>query len=294
LAEQDAVLPPFAPAHDQFHGPEPLTPLAVPLLHNPLVGADETVVPLVEPQAPFTGVAQAALALEQDAVLPPFAPTQDHDRVVPQAVAPLSPDAEPAEQAPALALHTPLTAQAALALEQDAVVPPFCPAQDHVRVVPQAVAPLSPVAEPAVQAPAVELQAPLTAQAALEALQDAVVPPFTPVQDHVRVVPQAVALLSAETEPAEQAPAVALQAPLTGAALFAAQLWEVPTGEPPPAQVHVHGPVPLTADAVPDEHRLLDGAAAKVPPLTEPQVPGIVVAFCAWQPMLAPAGEPEP
>lgn len=184
--------------------------------------------------------------------------------------------------------------QVALAAEQEAVLPPFVPTHDQERVVPQAVAPLSADTEPAEQAPAVELHTPLTAQAALATLHEAVVPPFTPAQDHVRVVPQAVALLSLVTVPASQAPAVALHAPLTGAALFAVQLWEVPTGEPPPAQVHVHGPEPLTTDAVPDEHRLLDGAAAKVPPLTEPQVPGIVVAFCAWQPTLAPAGEPEP
>lgn len=66
---------------------------------------------------------------------------------------------------PAGACHVP-EVHAAFAFEQLAVVPPYCPAHDHVRVVPQAVAPLSHETVPAVHAPAVVEHAPLT-----EALQ---------------------------------------------------------------------------------------------------------------------------
>src|SRR5512135_13995 len=60
--------------------------------------------------------------------------------------------------------------------------------------------------------------------------------------------------------------------PLTGGlAIFAEQL----AVEPPfdPAQVQVHGPVPLTVLALPALQRLLVGAAVKVPPLDEPHWP---------------------
>lgn len=47
--------------------------------------------------------------MEQFALVPPPEPLQVHVRVVPHAVAPLSPDIVPAEQAPAVAPHAPLT-----------------------------------------------------------------------------------------------------------------------------------------------------------------------------------------
>jgi hypothetical protein len=45
--------------------------------------------------------------------------------------------------------------------------------------------------------------------------------------------------------------------------------------EPPllPAQLHFHGPLPVTADAVPAVHRLLVGALLSVAPLEEPHAP---------------------
>ena len=46
-----------------------------------------------------------------------------------------------------------------------------------------------------------------------------------------------------------------------------------------PRQLHVHGPLPLTADAVPAEHRFVDGAVVNVPPLELPQDP--FTASCA-------------
>jgi hypothetical protein len=45
--------------------------------------------------------------------------------------------------------------------------------------------------------------------------------------------------------------------------------------EPPllPAQLHFHGPIPVTADAVPAVHRLLVGGLPNVAPLDEPHAP---------------------
>ena len=45
--------------------------------------------------------------------------------------------------------------------------------------------------------------------------------------------------------------------------------------EPPfvPTQVHDHGPVPVTADALPTEHRLLVGMDESEAPFELPQVP---------------------
>jgi hypothetical protein len=45
----------------------------------------------------------------------------------------------------------------------------------------------------------------------------------------------------------------------------------VPPAEP--AQLHDHGPLPLTADAVPGLQRLVVGALAKLPPFEEPHAP---------------------
>ena len=53
--------------------------------------------------------------------------------------------------------------------------------------------------------------------------------------------------------------------------MFAEQLAVVPPFDP--AQVQVHGPVPLTELAVPAVHRLVEGAAVKVAPLAEPHTP---------------------
>src|ERR1700730_16586974 len=44
-----------------------------------------------------------------------------------------------------------------------------------------------------------------------------------------------------------------------------------------PAQLQVHGPLPLTGEAVPTEHRLLVGAPVNDCPLTAPQSPLVAV-----------------
>jgi len=52
------------------------------------------------------------------------------------------------------------------------------------------------------------------------------------------------------------------QAPSPGTILVAEQESLEPTGVPEPLHVHDQGPEPLTDEAVPVEHRLLDGALA--------------------------------
>jgi len=215
-AEQDAFVPPFAPLQFHVQGPVPETAVAVPDEQRLELGA--LMVPTVSalPQVPLT--AQSGFAFEQLAFEPPPEPLQVHVRVVPQAVAPLSPATDPDEQAPAVELHTPLTTHTGLALEQLALEPPPDPLQVQLRVVPQAVAPLSPDGDPAEQAPAVALHAPFTAQTGFAFEQLAFDPPPDPLHDHVRVVPQPVAPLSPDTEPAEHVPAEPPQTPFTAQA----------------------------------------------------------------------------
>jgi hypothetical protein len=67
-AEQLAVVPPLLPVQDQFHGPLPVTPEAVPTLQSPVVGALLTAVPLALPHEPFT--ADEATGAEHLAILP--------------------------------------------------------------------------------------------------------------------------------------------------------------------------------------------------------------------------------
>lgn len=65
-AEQDALVPPLAPAQDQDHGPEPDTEDAPPTEQRPDDGAEYRFVPLLAPQTPFT-----FNKVEQLAVVPP-------------------------------------------------------------------------------------------------------------------------------------------------------------------------------------------------------------------------------
>ncbi len=159
-AEHDVFVPPFAPLQSHVHGPVPETAVGVPFTQRLELGADIVPTPFALPHVPL--MAQSGLAFEQLAVVPPPDPTQFHVRVVLHAVAPLSPDTDPDEHAPAVELHTPFTTQTGFAFEQFAVVPPPDPTQFHVRVVLHAVAPLSPDTDPVEHAPAVELHAPLT------------------------------------------------------------------------------------------------------------------------------------
>ncbi len=63
-AEHWAVVPPFEPVQLQAKGPEPVTLDEVPVVQRLEVGAVDTVVPLDEPQAPFTAVAVTILLAE--------------------------------------------------------------------------------------------------------------------------------------------------------------------------------------------------------------------------------------
>ena len=58
-----------------------------------------------------------------------------------------------------------------------------------------------------------------------------------------------------------------------------------------PAQLHDHGPLPLTVDAVPALQRLAVGAALTVPPFEEPHAPftgGAEATFVAEQVAVVP------
>ncbi len=57
-----------------------------------------------------------------------------------------------------------------------------------------------------------------------------------------------------------------------------------------PLQLHVHGPVPLTAVALPDEHRFVLGAVDVLPPLAEPHTPSTRTG--AEQPAVVPPNAP--
>ncbi len=63
LAEQFAVLPPFAPAHVHVHGPAPATADAVPALQRFVAGAEVNVPALDDPQEPFVGLAVNVAAM---------------------------------------------------------------------------------------------------------------------------------------------------------------------------------------------------------------------------------------
>ena len=52
LAEQEADIPPSVLSQDQFQGPEPDTPEAVPVLQSPEAGAEEKLPPFDDPQTP--------------------------------------------------------------------------------------------------------------------------------------------------------------------------------------------------------------------------------------------------
>src|SRR5262249_15121664 len=61
-AEQEAVLPPFWPLHCQYHGPRPVTAVAVPARHRPEVGAVVVATPFARPHTPLMAFCPAATA----------------------------------------------------------------------------------------------------------------------------------------------------------------------------------------------------------------------------------------
>jgi len=279
-AEQLAVVPPLLPAQDQFHGPLPVTAEAVPVVQSPELGAVLAALPLAVPQEPFT--AEEAGGAEQLAVVPPLLPAQDQF----QGPLPVTAEAVPPVQSPelgavlaALPLAVPQEPFAAAGgAEQLAVAPPLLPAQDQF----QGPLPVTAEAVPLVQSPelgavlaALPLavpQEPFAAAGGVEQL--AVVPPFLPAQDQF----QGPLPVTAEAVPLVQSPVVlgallaALplavpQEPFTAAG-GAEQLAVVP----PPllAQDQFHGPLPVTAEAVPALQRLVAGALLTATPLAEP------------------------
>jgi len=135
LAAQEAVAPPLEPGHDHVHGPDPETELAAPEVHSPEAGAEDAVVPLLEPQAPLTGLGARLAA--QDAVVPPLEPEQDHAHGPEPETELAEPDVHSPEAGaeetvvPLLAPQEPLTEADEFA-EQLVDAPPLWPAQVQV------------------------------------------------------------------------------------------------------------------------------------------------------------------
>jgi hypothetical protein len=197
--------------------------------------------------APLT--AQAALAIPQDALDPP--PLQRHDQdEEPQHEPAENPDGEPAEHVLLDPPQEPLTAQAALAIPQDALDPPPLPRHDQDEE-PQHEPAENPDGEPAEHVLLDPPQEPLTEQAAfaLEQLKVLVHPPL-PRQAQVELHPQDPATLDDEL-PAEQAYwTLLLQEPFTEQAAFALEQLKVLVHPPLPrqAQVELHPQDPATLD----------------------------------------------
>ena len=204
-----------------------MTAPALPVEHNPVVGAVARGTVLATPHTALTRLFAVQFAFD-----PPPDPLHDHVYVVAFVVTAVDVPALQRFVAGAVVNvppfdvpHDPLTAHDGLAMEHEAFVPPPEPLQFQVRVVPHAVRPLSDAEVPDVQAPAVPEQAPLTTATSNGAEHDAVLPP------------------------------------------------------PEPAQVHVQGPEPETADAVPAEHNPLEGADVLATPLAAPHEPFTGVAY---------------
>jgi hypothetical protein len=172
--------------------------------------------------------------------------------------------------------------------EQLALLPPFNPLHLHSHCDPLRVGGTG-VAVPALQRPVAGAvlnvpplavpQTPLTGiGAALLAEQLAAAPPFSPVQLHVHgplpLTAVAVPVLQRFVVGAllNDWPLADPQAPLTGVVeTDAEQLAFVPLFTP--LQLHVHGPLPLTAVAVPALQRFVVGALLNDWPLADPQAP---------------------
>ncbi len=229
---------------------------------------------------------------EQLAVAPPFVPAHVHvqgpEPETAEAVpAPHSPAAGALEVAvPFAAPQAPSTFPAASGAEQLAVAPPLLPVHVHVQgpepetaeAVP---APHSPVAGALeVAVPFAAPQAPSTFPAASGAEQLAVAPPLLPAHVHVQgPEPETAEAVPAPHSPVAGAlevavPFAAPQAPSTfPAASGAEQLAVAPTLLP--VHVHVQGPEPVTAEAVPAPHSPVAGALEAAVPFAAPHAPSV-------------------
>lgn len=69
FAEQLASVPPPEPVQDHIQGPEPPTEVAAPIAQRLAVGAEETVLPLAEPHAPFSIEAAPVAAMRGVALI---------------------------------------------------------------------------------------------------------------------------------------------------------------------------------------------------------------------------------
>jgi hypothetical protein len=304
LAAHCAVVPPKLPAHVQFHGPLPATADATPALHRLPVGAEVCVVCAADPHVPFTAPGLAV----QITVAPPALPRQSQ----PHGPLPITGDAVPALHNPLVGFdpcavcaagpHAPLTLPLpAIGASHCAAMPPLLPAQLHVHGPMPATADCVPALHKlatgalAAATPLAFPQAPFTGVAVVEALfaehttvPDGLVPeqvhshgplPFTADAVPTEHSPVAGAALS-------DAPFADPHTPLVSAcARFAEHCAVVPLLLP--AQLQFHGPVPVTAEAVPALHRLAVGALATVVPPALPYTPftggGVVVDPVTWK-----------
>ena len=261
---QLALAPPFPPAQLHDHGPLPVTDEAAPVVHRLVVGALLREAPFEDPHAPLTGSGRL-----HEAVVPPLLPAQFQVVVVPLSAVL---DDVPAVQLLAVAPHAPLTAAGFRKAVQLALAPPLAPAQlhDHGPL------PLTDEAVPVVhklvvgtllrEAPFDKPHAPLTGSGRLH---EAVVPPLLPAQFQVVVVPLFAVF---DDVPAVQLLALTPHAPLTATSVReAVQLALAPPLAP--AQLHDHGPEPLTEDAAPVVHRLLVGTLLSEAPFEDPHAP---------------------
>ncbi len=284
VIEQLAVPPPLLPVHvhvDLF--PAVVTVDAVPVLQAPAV----------VPQLPLVSPAVVQVAYSEG-------PLPMHAHV--QGPVPLTVVAVPTEQRavdvglvvallPAAVPQTPTTCK----VVQEAADPPLVPEQLQVH----GLLPLTVEAVPTEQRPVVGIvvalalfavpQTPLTA-VALVTLQEAEAPSLLPLQVHVDVSPSAVTF---EGVPEVQEPAVEPQAPSTFSSCCSREA-EQESFSPSllPVHVHVHGPWPLTLDAVPDEHRPLVGFEVRLAPSAEPQAPSIDVVLSVSESAEQEASEP--
>lgn len=298
FAEQLAVAPPFCPTQLQFHGPEPLTEEAVPLLHRLDVGVEVNVAPLLLPQAPFT----RSLA-EQTAVVPPFCPPQ----VQFQGPAPATEEGVPLLQRFAVGSvgnacpfeepHTPFTRTLA---EQFAVLPPFDPSQVQLYVpaeveTDEALPSVQRLDEGAVrnERPFAEPHVPSTW---IGAAQSELVPPFCPSQVQVHAMAAPTTTEAVPSSQRSDVGAVGEGCPLAPPHVpSTSSRAEQSTGGPSccPVQVQFHGPAPTTVEAVPAAQRLVVGSVVNAFPLDVPHAgtTSIQAAQFAAMPAVFPAAQ---
>lgn len=175
--------------------------------------------------------------------MPPSDPLQVHVRVVPHAVAPLSPDTVPALQAPAVVLHDPFTDGVDVQIRQGL---PVGGEPKKAFFAPQPTGQSEPLVSTGQQVLTSNV---LWQPLATAVWHDAVVPPPDPVQVHAHAL-DTVAPLTADGVPAAQRPVVGDESGLEPCALPQAPLTPPPDGGQH-LMVWVYSPFPHSVLVVP-------------------------------------------